>query len=72
MASREKRHYLGGVGPHMIMQQFLKTDPVEYGFRGAGAFWPAELPGVGAAFRARFEEKDPLMSSLVVWLLLIK
>jgi len=46
--------YLGGVGPHKIRQQLEKTEPVENGFLG---------PDPGAAL---LEEKEPLMSSLVV------
>lgn len=45
--------YLGGVGPHKMRQQLLKTLPVEKGF--------LVTPGADL-----FDEKDPLISSFVV------
>ena len=56
------RHdYLGCVGPQSMRQQLLKTDPVEKGFLGAED-----------AAALLLEEKEPLMSSFVVWFELMR
>lgn len=46
-----------------MRQQFMKMDPVEKGFRG-----PDEPEEEGF----RLEEKDPFMSSFVVWFELMR